>query len=129
MARARKVKWACKLFIDRDRKWCNIAKSFFKNICMQDFITTAYHEAFIHMSIPTFYRQCLIALSEVYPNDDIDVDTIRSLRIWLNKSLWQGYKPFFYKVWYEKGVKYLYQILNEKGFMIDVEKFFRIYIK
>ena len=87
MAQALKVKWACKLYTERDTKWCNIVSSLFKNVNMQDFITTAYHEAFIPMSVPTFYRQCLIALSEMYPSDDFDGNTIRSQGIWLNKYM------------------------------------------
>ena len=74
-----------------------------------------------------FYRQCLIALSELYPREDFNLLTIRSQLLWLNKYMWKGPQPFYDKEWYNRGILYVYQICDEEGHMIKPEIFFERY--
>ena len=127
MARALKSRWACKLYFENDKKWCGIINNYFKNVTLKDFITSSYHEAFLPRLLPSFYTQCLIALAELYPREILETPAIRSQKLWFNKYLWRGNQPIFYKDWYAQEVKYVHQIVNPNGSMVDPNNFFRKY--
>ena len=50
-------------------------------------------------------------------------DDIIGINLWDNKNLKINDKPVFYKIWYDKGVKFIKDLINKNGELLSYEQF------
>jgi len=124
MARAMKAKWCVKMYADSQKKWCNIASTFFDNIPMCMFINSNYDVSTIPNSLPMFYKQCLYALSEVKHVNFKDFRVILSQSLWFNKHIRVAGKPVFCQEWYNKGLCHINDLIGSDGKFQEPQKIF-----
>jgi len=74
--------------------------------------------------IPKFYADILIEWNSIQENtsiENLDYKGILSESLWYNNYITIENQSFFWKEWYDSGIKHVYDILNEHGDFLDAE--------
>jgi hypothetical protein len=129
MAKALKVTWLIKMCDNENHnvKWATIPKCFSPEIYFPDFCICNFTEKMIIVTITPFYRQCLIALEELRNGKINEAAEIKEQTLWYNKNIKQGRNPLFIKNWYQKGIMYVSDLLNNDNNFLSFEEFTELY--
>jgi hypothetical protein len=115
MARALKATWVKKIYYDEGGKWTNIPKMYFTEISFNEMCNIRFYESDLPDNLPMYYRQCLIILNELKNQEPINKMEVLNESLWRNKHITINNGTFFYAEWYEKGIKTIEDILDEKN--------------
>jgi exonuclease III len=115
MARALKASWVSKICINTDNKWMNIPKMYFSNYKFEDFCQTRFDERSFPISLPSYYRQCLIITDELRSCEPNTIEEVKGEYIWFNKNITVSREPVFYPRWYNHNIKIIGDLLNDKN--------------
>ena len=128
MIYAQKITWAKKLYKESNSKWANIACSFFNTVSINDFMCSNYTENYLPPYLPQFYRQCLLALSEI-KTDSKPENACQMLiqPLWFNKHIQVGKGMTFYFHWYLKGIKHIKDIIGDNGKPMSPQEISKVY--
>jgi exonuclease III len=110
-----KIKWLQRISDDPTAKWANIPGSYFKNISIIDFCRTNFIMDYVPKDLPLFYKECMESLLVLKKSQPEEGNEIFNEFIWYNKNITSGVTPYFYRKWYDKGVKFIYDLLDKNN--------------
>ena len=117
--KTQKVLWA-KSLLDADQASAHYLQTFIKmKLC--HFLNCNLDPAMIPIYIPFFYRQVLYAWFNF--KNIVGDSYIHKNVLWNNKHILIQKKNIFFKDWYDKGVIFLSDLMNEEGKIISYETF------
>ena len=67
--------------------------------------------------LPLFYRQIFQYFNEIRVQENVNPQNISRQIIWLNENIQIGKRTVFYEDWYEVGVKYIGDLLDNHTFL------------
>jgi hypothetical protein len=111
-AKTLKIKWIFRLLDNEGAKWANIPLMYFHNLNLRSFCQTNYCETYIPSRLPWFYKQCLIALSEIKPHNILTINQVLNENLWYNKEITSKREPYLYMNWLIKGILKVGDILD-----------------
>jgi exonuclease III len=123
MARALKCNWVKKIcnIENWNQKWTCIPRFFFYNFSIEEFCASQYTENMLPALLPDFYRQCLLALSDLKPDNPNSIMEIKNQYIWYNKYILQNGKHLMYNDWYQIGIVKIKDLLDVNNKFVSLE--------
>jgi hypothetical protein len=116
-----KVKWLKTMFNNSHCNYNYIPKLFFNKMEMTDFMCCNYKEEDIPKDLPDYYKQCFKTWSLLKNNSQDNAETIRQQVIWYNQNIQINKKSLFIQSWYNKGIFYLGDMLNDSYELLSME--------
>lgn len=114
-AQALKATWLRRIF-QKDSKWKSLLQQYV-NIEKIIFCGSEYINFALKNIKNNFWKDVLKALLalQLQLNIDWDDNNIYQTPIFYNKNLTVGGKSFFYKSWFEKGISYIRDMIDDQG--------------
>jgi exonuclease III len=119
MIDALKISWITKFYDKDDKKWKVIPNLLVGKLSIEEFATCSYNSKMIPKTLPIFYIECLESLLKCRAFDSHNKDDLLNETLWMNKNITVGGKPLFYKLWYDKGIKIIGDIVDHKGELLQ----------
>jgi hypothetical protein len=76
---------------------------------------------YIKDTIPPFYKQILEYWYQLYSSDPIKPNDILNEKVWYNRNILVDGIPMFYKLWSEKGINSIHDIVDNDGILLTQE--------
>ena len=131
MVKAIKLNWI-KRFVNTNSTYTKmITECISKNLTLEDFIRCNINEVDRKAVKNNFYNQIFMYWSSIYNEHPHQPNDIYNQLIWYNSFIKIDNKPVFKKKWWEKGIKYIHDIIDKHGMMIpltELEQRFNIEI-
>jgi exonuclease III len=108
-----KINWIKIMLNNIGSKWAHIPIRCFRNIGFADFCKANFSEDYIPEEVPKFYKNCLTYLTLLKKSDMFEGIDVYNEFIWFNKHITSKNRPYFNKAWYDKGIKYIHQLLDK----------------
>ena len=80
-----------------------------------EFINCRITHEFLSTCQSAFHKQILIYCCSLRNNPPSTIKEILQQPIWYNENICVDRKPVYYKKWWQKGIMYLYQLLDNNG--------------
>ena len=110
--KALRLAWLAR--ISNSKPWCSIAITFFDKYGGLDFLKHCNYDGNSLYLLPTFYKNMMIFLKEMYPNPD-------SYKIiWNNKEILIEGKSIFWKTWQNRGIIFIQDLLDSNNKILSL---------
>ena len=111
-----RMMWIKRFLYENDARWKKLSKAFFDVFDFKDIFMSRCDMEFLHLKIPLFYREILLSWKYFkaffIPSNAFEV---RKEFIWFNPFIKINGNCIFYKTWYDKGIKFINDIVDENG--------------
>ena len=118
-----RIMWIKRFLMDNNARWKFLSSAFFPLFDLKDIFVSRCDVEFLCLNIPDFYKEILAAWKQFkmafLPSNTFE---IRKEVIWFNPFIRIHGKSIFYKTWYDKGIKYINDLVNENGEFLSHEE-------
>ena len=117
MIKTIRVKCLKSLIVDPHLKCNYIPSLYFDYFSIEIFLCFKYEPSFLPPSLPGYYRQCFLAWHELNQETESEftAKNIKNQFLWFNRYLICKGEPLENKEWYEHGIMYVKDILQENN--------------
>jgi exonuclease III len=112
---AQKIMWVKRLLKSKEGSWKIIPDLILAEILGDHSFQCSTVKGEQIKSIPLFYRQLFIAWNKTKVNPGDDPFRVRREVLWHNKQIKIRGKEICYKIWYDKGIVMIHDIVQENG--------------
>ena len=118
-----RIMWVKRFLMDSAARWKFLSDAFFPLFDLRDIFMSRCDTEFLNINIPDFYKEILAAWKHFkmafLPDNTFE---IRKEVLWFNPVIKIHGKSIFYKHWYDKGILYIDDIVNENGEFLSHEE-------
>ena len=122
MVKSLRLSWIGRLLDGTNANWKAIPNFFFNKYGSLTFLLKCNYDVnLFQANFPLFYREilgCFQELSSAYGGD-----SRRKFILWNNKDITIDQKTLFWKTWFERGIYYVQDLLNENGKFLSLDEF------
>ena len=116
-SQSKSLKMAWIYRISNNTGWADIAQMYFENIGGIYFILRCFYDTKCLPDMPKFYHDILNYAQEIFLHPKC------KCILWNNRLIKVENKSLFLKNWYEKGIVYIHDLLNEEGTWLSYDQF------
>ena len=114
--------WIKRLFNNSNGKWVSTFQQYISHMKVQDVFFSRCFLTFNLSNLPLFYQDIINTWKEIQlmyiPNSGTD---ILNEMLWHNNFITIERKPIFFKHWYDRGIKFIRDIVDNNGTFLSVE--------
>ena len=108
--------WLKQALLHPERNWVKIVDSILNNIKFVHIIqSNLFQKAAPVKNLPKFYQDMISSLVALETPEAASTHDIQNQLIWFNRYITIDKKPFFWKDWYQKGIIFIRDLLDENG--------------
>ena len=124
MVKALKSTWINRLLTTENGSWGHIPMYFLNelHVPLQMLVKCNYTMKSLPYNLPKFYSQVLKCYAEIHHKEPSDYDEIMEQIIWYNSFITVNGNTLFYKDWYEKGVMFVFDIVNNHNLLCNPDE-------
>ena len=129
-AAAWKIMWIKRALKNPENNWVIILDALLKNISFVDIIRSTPQNIYdldLVKELPEFYKEILASWLSLSTKDVNNGLHVQEQFIWNNKFITIEKRTFFWKRWYDKGIKYVGDLLDDDANFLDANDLNRIY--
>ena len=118
---AQKAAWAKKLLDMYDSSFISYIEEYLPPLSVCDILKLSFYPDSLSPTMPVFYRQVLHAWYQMKEMPESAEDIFNEV-IWYNKYILINEEYVFYKSWYNVGIIYISDLLNDKGAFMSYDE-------
>jgi len=117
-----KVNWVKRYMDDNNEKWKWIPEAIFGSLDIAYFLTCRFIQEDLPGNLPPFYIQMFLAYQEIYKDIPTMASAIKEESLWCNKLIKANNFTLFYREWFEAGIKYVGDVVDDAGELLQPEQ-------
>lgn len=123
-----RIMWVKRFLSDIIARWKEVANSFFNHFELKDIFFSRCDIEWLELNIPPFYAQVLAAWKSLKSlSTPTNAFQVRKEFIWFNPHIKINKKSIFFKPWYQKGIKFVNDLVNDNGQFLTCDELNRKY--
>ena len=119
---SQKASWVKRILNAENSHFLPYLSEFLPDMYFSDILSLNVDATQLSPDIPLFYLQMLHAWYQCNDNPD-DVCDILTQVLWFNKNIMINKECIFYKKWYQNGIRYVNDLINDYGKICNYEQF------
>ena len=118
---AQKAIWSRKLICKYDNSFISYIEEYLPPLSINEVLKISLNPDSLSATMPGFYRQVLHAWYQMKEMPECAEDIVNEV-IWYNKHIVIDKEYVFYKTWYNVGIIYISDLLNDQGAFMSYEE-------
>ena len=122
--KAWRLSWLKRAVNNRTSKWVLILDTILGTLSFTDLLYTDFIKGNAEVAkLPNFYKEIMgFWVKSIHKNQATNAVDVQNQMLWLNSNITVGNFPILWQSWYEKGIKFIGDILNKHSDFLTAEE-------